>query len=250
MTPLVLASLLAAAPAGAPRDELRVGLAWRLWGRNLQLHGVDARYVPGLSVGTLPSGAVLDAQWFPAAHFVDDWRADFGVTLRADFAPAFTAWLGDARFDGHAARLRTGVMYRFPMRYLEPSVHLGFHTFDAGLAPGGTDAAPRPLLANVTLQGPRLGVAARLLEFWRITFDVAVGVVWVVSTGELGAPAFFPGARGAAWDANLGLAFRTWRWLDLRLGVDVTSHELELGPGARASDTFYGVSFGFVFKGS
>lgn len=250
MTALVLASLLlTAAPGEAPRDKLRLGAAWRLWGRNFQLTGADPRYVPLSSVGTLPTGAALDIQWFPAGYFVDDARADLGVTFRADFAPSFVTQLGDARFDGHAARVRTGLMFRLPLRYLEPSVHLGFHTFDATTAPGGSGGTPRPLLANVSFQGPRLGLAVRLLEFWRITFDASVGAVWLLGVGELGSAAFFPDARGAAWDGNVGLAFRTWAWLDLRLGVDVTVHEVDLGHGAHASDAFYGVSFGLVFKG-
>ena len=250
MNSLVLASVLFTVTAAEPpRDKLRLGAAWRLWGRNFQLVNVDPGFVPLSSVDTLPTGATLDVQWFPATYFVDDLRAEVGVTLRADFAAAYTTVLDDARFDSHAMRLRTGLMFRMPFRYLEPSVHLGLHAFEATTALGGSNATPRPRLPNVTYLGPRVGVAARLLEFWRITFDAALGLVWLTSFGELSSAAFFPNASGFAWDANVGLAFRTWAWLDLRLGVDVTGHEVDLGHGGRASDAYYGVSFGIVFKG-
>jgi beta-N-acetylhexosaminidase len=49
--------------------------------------------------------------------------------------------------------------------------------------------------------------------------------------------------------AKAGLAFRTWPWLDVRIGVDVTVHALSLGAGRTATDAFYGVTLGFVFKG-
>lgn len=248
VTPLLLALLvLAAPPAEPPRDKLRFGLDYRWWGRNLQFTG--APEMPNISAGPLPTGVTFDIQWFPASHFVDDWRADVGMTLRADIAPYFTQRVGDAGFQATVSRMRTGLMYRVPFHHVEPSVNVGFQAFEATTALWGSGGAPRPHLPNESLAGPRLGLGLRVLEFWRVTFDVGGGAAWLMGTGELGSARFFPGAKGSAFDANLGLAFRTWSFLDLRLGVDVTVHSIALASGKSATDAYYGFSVGAVFKG-
>lgn len=251
MTPLLLALLvLATPPAEPPRDKLRFGLDYRWWGRNLQFTGVPAS-TSNLTVGPLPTGVALDIQWFPAAHFVDDVRADVGVTLRADFAPSFRSRIGGATetFQSTVSRLRTGLMFRIPFHHVEPSVQAGFSAVEATTALRGSEGSTRPRVPNVSLAGPRLALGLRLLEFWRVTFDVTGGATWLLTSGELGSPTFFPGAKGNAFDGSLGLAFRAWSFLDLRLGVDVTVHSLTLAPGMSATDAYYGISVGAVFKG-
>ena len=217
-----------------------------MWGRNLQFEGTPAPM--GLSVGALPTGVSFDIQWFPMAYFLDDLRADVGLTVRADLAPETSLVAGETTFRMSTARLRTGMMLRLPFHHAEPSVHVGFHAFESAIAPQGLDGPRRPL-PNVSLTGPRLGLGLRLLEFWRVTFDIGVGATWLITTGELGSAAFYPGAGGNAFDGNLGLAFRTWPFLDVRIGVDVTVHSLALRSGVRATDAYYGVSLGFIFKG-
>ena len=241
MTALLLALVVAATPP--PRDNLRFGLDYRWWGRNLQFTGAPS--LAGVSAGPEPTGTSIDVQWFPMSYFVDDARADLGLTVRADVAPEFRLRSGDATLLASVARLRTGLMFRLPFEHVEPSVHLGFHAFETSARPGpGKETVP-----NTSLTGPRLGLGLRVLEFWRMTFDVGVGGTLLVSTGELGSQAYFPGAKGNAFDANLGLAFRTWPFLDVRLGVDVTVHSLVLGKGVSATDAYYGISLGIIFKG-
>jgi len=234
------------APAEPPRDKLRFGLDWRWWGRNLQFTGTSTPL--GFSAGPLPTGVTFDIQWFPMAYFLDDIRADVGLTVRADVAPEQTLSTGQSTFRSSTARLRTGLMLRVPFHHVEPSVHLGFHAFESATSPQGINGPPRPL-PNASLTGPRLGLGLRLLEFWRITFDIGLGATWLLSTGEFGSAAFYPGARGNAFDGNLGLAFRAWSFLDVRIGVDITVHSLWLGAGVSAIDTYYGMSLGLIFKG-
>lgn len=249
MTPLLLV-LLVAAPAASgppPRDKLRFGLDYRWWGRNTQFTGVPSS--PDVSSGPLPTGVTFDIQWFPMAYFQDDWRADVGLAVRADIAPEFKLQTGGTSFKASTARLRTAFMFRIPFEHVEPSVNLGFQAFETTTALRGADDSPRPRLPNVSLTGPRLGLGLRLLEFWRVTLDLGVGATWLVTMGELGAASFFPGAKGNAFDGNIGLAFRVWSFLDLRLGVDVTVHSVALGQGRSVTDAYYGVSIGIVFKG-
>ena len=248
MTPFFLACLVAAAtPAEPPRDKLRFGFDYRWWGRNVQYTGAPS--MTDVSVGPLPTGATFDIQWFPAAYFVDDARADLGLAVRADLAAVFTLRAGDSNFQATAARMRTALMFRIPFHHVEPSVQAGFQAFDATTSLFATDGTPRPRIPNVSLAGPRLGLGLRLLEFWRITFDVGVGASLLVATGQIGSAAYFPGAKGNAIDGNLGLAFRTWPFLDVRIGVDVTVHSLALAAGVSATDAYYGFSVGLVFKG-
>lgn len=246
MTPLLLTLVvLSASPTPPPRDKLRFGLDWRWWGRNLQYEG--APQLSTVSTGPLPTGVTFDIQWFPMAYFQDDWRADVGLIFRADIAPEFTVRSGDGTFKGTAARMRTAMMFRIPFEHVEPSVNLGFQAFEATSLP--RTGNPRPPLPNVSLTGPRLGLGLRLLEFWRMAFDVGVGGTWLLTTGEFGSDTYFPGAKGNAFDFNLGLAFRTWTFLDVRLGFDVTIHSLTLAGGVSATDSYYGISLGIIFKG-
>jgi hypothetical protein len=246
VTPLLLALLVtSAAPSPPPRDKLRFGLDYRWWGRNLQFQG--APQLSSVSAGPVPTGATFDIQWFPMSYFQDDWRADVGLVFRADIAPEFTLRAGETTLKAATARLRTGLMFRIPFEHVEPSVHLGFHAFEATTRPRSGN--PRPSLPNSSLTGPRLGLGLRLLEFWRMTFDIGFGGTILVTTGELGSAAYFPGAKGNAFDGNIGLAFRTFPFLDLRLGVDLTVHSLALANGVTATDTYYGISFGLIFKG-
>lgn len=248
MTPLLLtAALLFSATEPPPKDKLRFGLEYRWWGRNLQFKG-DASLTDS-SVGPQPSGVTFDVQWFPASHFVDDWRSNLGVLLRADIAPEYSQALGSAAFRGSTARLRTGLLYRVPFEHVEPSLNLGFNAFESVLAVTATDGTPRPRLPNVSLAGPRAGLALRLMEFWRLTFDVEVGGTLLLGLGELGSPRFFPNAKGNAFDVNVGLALRLFSFLDLRLGVDFAIHSLTLASGVTATDAYYGVALGFIFKG-
>lgn len=249
MTPLLLTALLLAAPEPPPRDKLRFGLEYRWWGRDLRYEGPVSPSLSTSSVGPMPTGLTFDVQWFPAAHFVDDWRSNVGLMLRADIAPEYFTNFQGARFGASTNRMRTGLMYRLPFEHVEPSLNVGFHAFESTTAVRATDGTPRPRAPNVSLAGPRAGLALRLFEFWRMTFDVAVGGTLLLGTGEIGSARFFPGASGSAFDANVGLALRTWSFLEVRLGFDVTLHWLELGAGVRATDAYYGVSLGFVFKG-
>jgi hypothetical protein len=246
---LLTTLLLAAPPEVQPRDKLRLGADFRWWGRDLRVAASDRPDVSTASVGMSPTGAGIDAQWFPAAYFVDDRGADVGITFRVDMAPDFTTRVGDSRFVSSVMQLRTGLMFRLPFRYAEPSVHAGLHVFEATTSPFASDGRPRPGVPNVSMQGPRFGLGLRLIEFWRITFDLHAGATWLLGLGEIQSAQFFPDAGGSAFDAKVGLAFRTWPWLDVRIGVDVTVHALSLGAGRTATDAFYGVTLGFVFKG-
>lgn len=248
MTPLLLtAALLLSASEPPPKDKLRFGLEYRWWGRSLQFKG-DASLVDS-SVGPQPTGITFDVQWFPASHFVDDWRANLGVLLRADVAPEYFQRFGDAAFKGSTARMRTGLLYRVPFEHVEPSLNLGFNAFESVLGVTGSEGVPRPRIPNVSLAGPRAGLALRLMEFWRLTFDVEVGGTLLLGTGELGTTRFFPGAKGNAFDLNVGLALRLFPFLDLRIGVDYAIHSLTLASGVTATDAYYGVALGAVFKG-
>jgi hypothetical protein len=256
MTWALVTVLLAAAPDTPVRDKLRLGIDFRLWGRDLQLNDRN-RLSSGTSVGASPTGVTLDVQWFPAAYFVDDRGADVGISMRVDMAPDFITELPGApgsRFKGSVTQLRTGMLFRLPFRYAEPAFHAGFHMFEANNSPFASDGTPRPPVPNVSAQGPRLGLSLRLVELWRVTFDVAAGATWLMGLGEIATARFFPRAQGSAFDVKGGLAFRTWKWLDVRLGVDLAVHALRLDPreavvDMTATDAYYGVSLGIVFKG-
>jgi hypothetical protein len=241
--------MITAAPTEPPRDKLRLGIDWRWWGRNASFSGVAPTEASFIGVAAVPTGATFDIQWFPAAYFVDDRGADVGVTLRTDFAPDFKTRSLDHSYKSSVMRLRTGLMFRLPFHHVEPSFHAGYQVFEATTATTASDGTPRPRAPNVTFQGPRLGLNLRLLEFWRITFDLGFGATALVTTGELGSPTFYPAARGAGYDGQVGIAFRTWPFLDVRLGVDVMVHDVSLGGGAKLTDAYYGVSLGIVFKG-
>lgn len=249
MTLALLTALVLTAPAEPARDKLRLGLQYRWWGRDVQFVGTSPSEADNSAVGPIPTGATLDVQWFPAAYFVDDRGADVGVALRVDMAPDYKLRVGNETWPASSVQLRTGLLFRLPTRYAEPSIHLGLHVFESTTGTLGSLGTPRPRFPNVSFQGPRLALGVRLLEFWRITFDVLGGATWLLGTGELQSAAFFPGAKGSAFDASVGLAFRTWAWLDVRVGVDVTVHTVQLASGKAMTDALYGMSLGVVFKG-
>ena len=251
MTPLLLLALTvtaadpATAPVPPPRDKLRFGLDYRWWGRNLQYEG--APQLSNVSAGPVPTGLTFDIQWFPMAYFQDDWRADVGLVFRADIAPEYTLQQDGFSLKASTGRLRSGLMFRIPFEHVEPSINFGFQAFESTTRP--RTGSPRPPFPNSSLTGPRIGLGLRLLEFWRWTFDLGVGWTYLVTKGEIGSDSYFPGAKGNAFDGNVGIAFRTLPFLDIRLGVDLQIHTLTLAGGVSETDTYYGISLGLVFKG-
>lgn len=247
VTPLLFLALTvnAAEPAPPPRDKLRFGLDYRWWGRNLQYEG--APQLSTVSAGPVPTGVTFDIQWFPMAYFQDDWRADVGLVFRADLAPDYTLEASGLTLKASTGRVRTGLMFRLPFEHVEPSINLGFQAFESTTRP--RTGNPRPPLPNSSLTGPRVGLGLRVIEFWRMTFDIGIGYTFLVTKGELASDAYFPEAKGNAFDGNIGLAFRTLPYLDIRLGVDLQINSLQLASGVSANDTYYGISLGLVFKG-
>lgn len=222
-------------PAPLERPAVVTGVGVRGFGRVFA-------WAPGASASlpayTMPYGSAVafEAAWYPGAHVTQGAGANFGVFLDGAVGLGLTSHTETATFGTSAQRLRFGARLRFPLgekSQLDVLLGYGTQTFDiAARSPTGT---ARPDIPSVSYAGPRgaLGATFRFSE--RVGGDLLAGFTWLLGTGEIGSPAFFPNASGLAADASLGLSIKLVDALRLRLSADWTGYFLSMNAGATST---------------
>jgi hypothetical protein len=240
----------------ADQEALRLGLGIGGLHRNF---GWATGTSAALRAYELPFGleALLDATWFPGAHFTHGPGADVGAFFKGELGLGLASHsaTGTATFGTATRHFQFGVVGRLPFSpAFELDPHVGYASRVFAFGDTATDGTPRPLIPSITINGPRAGVVARLKFTSRLRAEAGVGFTLVAGLGQLRGTSFFPGASAFGLDAQVGVSFALIDALQLKLSGtwDRTFISIKPADGAAltstgAADQYFGASLGICW---
>ncbi|HEX8699615.1 MAG TPA: hypothetical protein VF815_12305 [Myxococcaceae bacterium] len=157
--------------------------------------------------------ALLEAEWYPAAHFTSGPASAVGLSLGAEYALGLSSKAPDGTTHStRVQRLRAALQVRFhPGAFeLTPFAGLVWQAFAVNDIPG----LPLP---DVDVRGLRAGLSTRARLAGPLGLTAHVAGIYPLSTGELGSSEWFPRIATGGLDASAGLTFALPRSLELRL---------------------------------
>jgi hypothetical protein len=193
-------------------------IAWlgpKLMWRSLAYTGSTGLSSYKNEVGSPGVNLAVGATYYPGAHWRNDWLSDLGLEFAFEYTVGLSSKQGGEKLSTTAYELDAGAIYRFPLDTFEPRVRAGYllQTFEV---PDSTD------LPGVTYSGVRLGAGTLVHVLDSLTFDVDLGYVFVLSTGDIDSAAFATGTTASAFEASGGATYRfgSSGAFGARLGVD------------------------------
>lgn len=169
----------------------------------------------------------LGARWYPLAHDGDGGDlANVGVVAR--YAQAFppTALTRDGRrFDSAANEFFLGLRGRAPIEAHELGLTAGYGRQRFEIS--GDEAAP--LLPDVAYEYLRIAAEAEL-RFGEFRLGAELGKRFVLATGELETPAWFPHVSPDAIDARAFVGHSLLENLDLYAGAAIVRYFFAMNP--------------------
>ncbi len=166
------------------------------------------------------------ARWYPLAHEGNGDLANLGVVGR--YAQVFppTALTRDGRhFDSSANEFFMGLRGRAPIDEHELGVTAGYGQQRFEIS--GDEAAP--LLPDVAYEYLRVAAEAEL-RFGEFRAGAELGKRFVLATGELETPAWFPHVSPDAIDARAFVGHALLEDLELRAGVAIVRYFFAMNP--------------------
>jgi hypothetical protein len=161
----------------------------------------------------LAPSALVDAEWYPAAHVTSGPASAVGLSLGAEYALGLSSEAPDGTVHStRVQRLRASLQVRLRPGAVELTPFAGFvwQAFSVADVPG----LPLP---DVDIRGIRAGLAARAPLSGPLGLTAHAAGIYPLSTGELGSSAWFPRMAVGGLDASAGLTFALRRALELRL---------------------------------
>jgi len=161
----------------------------------------------------LAPSALLDAEWYPAAHFTSGPASAMGLALGAEYALGLSSQAPDGTTHStRVQRLRAALQVRFQPGAVELTPFAGFvwQAFAVNDIPG----LPLP---DVDVRGLRAGLSTRARLSGPLGLTAHVAGIYPLSTGEIGSSEWFPRMATGGLDASAGLTFALQRSLELRL---------------------------------
>ena len=161
----------------------------------------------------LAPSALLDAEWYPAAHFTSGPASAVGLALGAEYALGLSSQAPDGTTHStRVQRLRAALQVRFQPGSVELTPFAGFvwQAFAVNDIPG----LPLP---DVDVRGLRAGLSTRARLSGPLGLTAHVAGIYPLSTGEIGSSEWFPRMATGGLDASAGLTFALQRSLELRL---------------------------------
>lgn len=196
---------------------------------------------PSLATANQPFSGdiVVDASWYPAAHFTSSFASNLGLFGSGDFGVGMVSRVQESRFAHSASRLRFGGLVRLPLgSRFTVFAHAGYSRQELTTsATAVNDGSARPNIPDVLFNGFRAGLGIRLRLFGTVEIDALGGYQLVAGKGELGSPRFFPQATAMAIDAGGGISVELAEHLRLRAGAEWQRYFVTLNAGE--SSTFF-----------
>jgi len=197
----------------APRPvALRLSVGGRAFSRRFYFTDDLFGALGGYRLRLAPS-ALLDAEWYPAAHFTSGPASAVGLALGAEYALGLSSRAPDGTTHStRVQRLRAALQVRFQPGAVELTPFAGFvwQAFAVNDIPG----LPLP---DVDVRGLRAGLSTRARLSGPLGLTAHVAGIYPLSTGEIGSSEWFPRMATGGLDASAGLTFALQRSLELRL---------------------------------
>ncbi|MCB9556485.1 MAG: hypothetical protein H6707_10310 [Deltaproteobacteria bacterium] len=202
--------------ATLPRLTGRVGFA--VLNRRLSFRDDLFGQLWGYALAGAPALS-LELDWFAGTILPGAWR-HVGLTGQLNYALAIRT--GDASTESNQGQTRAydfavGLVGQLPWGQQRLRFVLSYfeQRFDV---PAREDAKATP---KVHYRGVRVVLGGRFTLPWRLATTVQLGVVPVLSAGEIGGEAFFPRAVVTGVDGDIRLSRQVVSWLELELGVQL-----------------------------
>jgi hypothetical protein len=174
----------------------------------------------------LAPAVLVDAEWYPAAHFTSGLASALGLALGAEYALGLSSVAPDGTvYSTRVQRLRAALQVRFRPGAVELTPFAGFvwQAFSVDDIPG----LPLP---DVDVQGIRAGLSARAPLSGPLGLTAHVAGIYPLSTGEIGSSAWFPRMVIGGLDTSVGITFALQRALELRLTGEYSRFWSTLNP--------------------
>jgi hypothetical protein len=221
-----------AVPEPTPREKppaLRAGVGGRAFTRRF-FYKADIRNA--LSKYSLPIGpaALIEADWFPAAHFMKGPATSIGLSFGLSYAFGINSVASDKTSYGTSAnRVRIGLIGRFEFGRIELQPQLGWALQTYSIAVGAMGAS-KPNIPDVAYSAIRFGLGTRIKVAGPLSISAGFAYDLPLSTGEIGSKAYFPRASVGGLDTNLGLVVGVTPSIELRVGIDYIRYWYSMNP--------------------
>ncbi|MFW5925897.1 MAG: hypothetical protein ACOCV4_07000 [Myxococcota bacterium] len=176
--------------------------------------------------------AVIDATWFPGAHFTDGAFAHVG--LHARYVRAFGLQSEPSinregtSFDTRADQLEVGLTGRIPLGKTELGVdaEYGRYRFDLQVP---EDVQRRPL-TDADYQSLRFGAALSYEADTWFRLDLELAYLFLIDMGEIATESWFPRADGGGVNGRVVAAFPIDWGLEVRVAAELNRFFFDLDP--------------------
>ena len=172
---------------------------------------------------------MLDAQWYPGAHFTDGFASNLGLDLRGlmMFGISSKQRTGGQEFTTNHRALGVGVRLRVPLGDHELHFVVGYGNLVFGLdASGGAS----PEVPDVSYGFLRLGAGGRLVVADPVSLSFAAAYLLALAYGEIAEPQWFPHTGGGGLEGELLVGIALADWIDLNAGGSFTRFFLSHDP--------------------
>jgi hypothetical protein len=230
------------------RPALIASIGPRVLGRNLVFRNDELGNLRSYEIKAAMEVAV-SAQWYPGAHFRDDWLANFGLDLDGDYAIGLKSKDNGKERRTTAYELGGGLIVRLPLEMFEPRLRVGYvrQVFTV-------NTPSTVLMPSMTYGSVRMGAGTAVKIIDALSLDVGLAYLHVLSAEELTGKDYFPRASVGAFEAGGGVLVRIMGPFAARAGVDWRRYFFDLKPrtGAQvqadsAKDDYLRYTLSFVY---
>jgi len=167
----------------------------------------------------------LAAQWYPGAHSRDDWLANLGLDVDADYAIGLKSKEGGKTLTTTAYELGAGMIARLPLEMFEPRFRLGYvrHVFDV-------NTSSTVFLPSMTYSSVRIGAGTGIKIIEALSLDVGLAYLFVLDAGDLTSDKYFSKASVGGFEAGAGVLVKIKGPYAVRAGIDWRRYFFDLKP--------------------
>lgn len=176
--------------------------------------------------------AVVDATWFPGAHFTDGAFAHVGLHVRYMRAFGLKSEPSINRegtsFDTRADQLELGLTGRIPLGKTELGVDAEYSRYRFELQVP-EDVQRRPL-TDADYESLRLGAGLSYRADTWFRLDLELAYLFLIDMGEIATEQWFPRAEGGGVNGRIVAAFPIDWGLEVRLAAELHRFFFDLNP--------------------